>query len=44
MTQRSINPGILYAIGCYGAWGLLPIYFKLLHPLPAGDILAHRIL
>lgn len=44
MTRRSINPGILYALGCYGAWGLLPIYFKLLHPLPAADILAHRIL
>lgn len=44
MTQRSINPGILYALGCYGVWGLLPIYFKLLHPLPAADVLAHRIL
>lgn len=44
MTQRSINPGILYAVATYGCWGLLPIYFKLLQPLPAADILAHRIL
>lgn len=44
MTRRSIDPGILFAIGAYGTWGLLPIYLKLLKPLPAGDILAHRIL
>lgn len=43
MVQR-LNPGVLYAVGAYGVWGLLPIYFKLLEPLPAGDILAHRIL
>lgn len=41
---RPLNPGILYAIGAYGLWGLLPIYLKLLQALPAGDILAWRIL
>lgn len=39
-----INPGILYGIAAYGIWGVLPIYLKLLRPLPAPDILAHRIL
>lgn len=44
MTQRSINPGIVYGVAAYGIWGLLPIYLKWLQPLPATDILAWRIL
>jgi chloramphenicol-sensitive protein RarD len=43
MTRR-INPGILYAVIAYTIWGLLPAFLKLLKPLPAPDILAHRIL
>lgn len=43
-VSRPLNPGILYAIGAYGIWGLLPAYLKLLAALPAGDILAWRIL
>ena len=43
MTSR-INPGILYAVVAYTIWGLLPAFLKLLAPLPAPDILAHRIL
>lgn len=39
-----INPGILFGLGAYGIWGLLPIYLKWLRPMPAPDILAHRIL
>ena len=42
--KRSINPGILYGIAAYAVWGTLPAFIKLLHPLPAPDILAHRIL
>jgi chloramphenicol-sensitive protein RarD len=38
-----MNKGILYAAGAYAAWGLLPIYWKLLHDIPALEILAHRI-
>lgn len=44
MTARKINPGILYAIATYAIWGLLPVFLKLLKPLPAPDILAWRIL
>ncbi|WP_188657579.1 EamA family transporter RarD [Sphingomonas metalli] len=36
--------GLWQAVGAYTAWGLLPIYFKLLHGVPATQILAHRIL
>lgn len=43
MTAK-INPGILYGVIAYGIWGLLPAFLKLLKPLPAPDILAHRIL
>jgi chloramphenicol-sensitive protein RarD len=42
--SRKINPGIAFGIAAYVIWGLLPSFIKLLHPLPAPDILAHRIL
>ncbi|MUV37478.1 Protein RarD [Lentibacillus sp. JNUCC-1] len=35
--------GILYTAGAYFLWGLLPIYWKLVDEVPAGQILAHRI-
>lgn len=39
-----MHSGILVAIGAYTAWGLLPIYWKLLDQVPASQLLAHRIL
>ncbi len=42
--SRKINPGILLAVAAFTIWGLLPAFLKLLKPLPAPDILAHRIL
>ncbi|MBS4021449.1 MAG: EamA family transporter RarD [Dethiobacter sp.] len=36
--------GILYGICAYTAWGILPLYWKLLDIIPALEILAHRIL
>jgi len=38
-----MNKGVLYAAGAYVLWGLLPIYWKALDDVPAGQILAHRI-
>ncbi len=35
--------GILYGIGAYGLWGLFPIYWKLLHNIPALQLIGHRI-
>jgi len=35
--------GTWYALGCYVAWGLLPLYWRALHSLPAIDILANRM-
>jgi chloramphenicol-sensitive protein RarD len=38
------NNGILLGVGAYVVWGMLPLYFKLLGAVPAGQVLAHRIL
>lgn len=35
--------GVAAAVGAYGMWGILPMYWKLLK-VPADEILAHRIL
>jgi chloramphenicol-sensitive protein RarD len=35
--------GILLGIGAYAFWGLFPIYWKLLHQVPALQLLGHRI-
>ena len=35
---------MLCALGCFGLWGLFPIYFKSLHRVPALEVLAHRVL
>ena len=51
MSQQKMNQhlsnkgvGILYGIMAYTAWGLLPLYWKLLKVIPAFEILAHRII
>jgi len=38
-----MKKGALYAAGAYTVWGLLPIYWKALHGVPALEILSHRI-
>ncbi|MBB4038185.1 chloramphenicol-sensitive protein RarD [Dysgonomonas hofstadii] len=39
----SYNQGILYALACYVAWGLFPVFWKAITGVPAVNILAHRI-
>lgn len=39
-----MNKGVLYALGAYVAWGLLPIYWKAIQHVPAMEILGHRII
>lgn len=36
--------GTWYAIGAYGLWGLLPVYWKWLKTVPAPQILGHRVI
>lgn len=38
-----MNKGMLYGAGAYLLWGLLPIFWKSLHTVPALEILAHRM-
>ena len=35
--------GILFGIGAYALWGFFPIYWKLLHHIPAAQLISHRI-
>ncbi|MGD8455040.1 MAG: EamA family transporter RarD [Anaerolineales bacterium] len=39
-----MNKGILYAIGAYIMWGLLPMYWKLLDHVSSFEILLHRVI
>jgi chloramphenicol-sensitive protein RarD len=39
-----VNKGILYAVGAYTIWGLLPIYWKLLDHVPSFELLLHRVI
>ncbi|NKY15531.1 EamA family transporter RarD, partial [Streptomyces somaliensis] len=38
-----LRTGLLYGIGAYGIWGLFPLYWPLLEPSDAVEILAHRM-
>jgi chloramphenicol-sensitive protein RarD len=38
-----LNRGIFYAIGAYFLWGIFPIYWKLIHDVPALEIIGHRV-
>jgi chloramphenicol-sensitive protein RarD len=38
-----MNKGILNGVGAYLLWGLFPIYWKLLHQVPALQVIGHRI-
>jgi chloramphenicol-sensitive protein RarD len=44
MSAPSPRTGFTYALGAYLLWGAFPIYFKALKPVPALEILSHRIL
>jgi len=39
-----MKKGILYGIGAYVFWGFFPIYWKLLHHVPAIQLIGHRII
>jgi chloramphenicol-sensitive protein RarD len=42
--DRSHRTGLLFGLGAYLAWGVLPLYFKLLGRVPPVEIVAHRVL
>lgn len=42
--DRDYKLGVIYGLGAYLMWGVLPIYWKLLHQVPALQILASRFI
>lgn len=38
-----MNKGVGYALSAYILWGLLPIYWKWLHTVPALQVISHRV-
>lgn len=42
-AHRRHRAGLIAGLGAYALWGLLPIYFKLLHSVPPVEMVAHRI-
>lgn len=36
--------GVLFALGAYLSWGLVPLYWRALGPVPPFELLAHRVL
>jgi chloramphenicol-sensitive protein RarD len=38
-----MKKGIWFALGAYASWGLFPLYWKLLHHIPALQLICHRI-
>ncbi len=43
-VQAAARLGVVYGLAAYIWWGLVPIYFKAVSHVPAGEILAHRII
>ena len=42
--ERGNALGIIYTMGAYILWGILPIYWKLIDEVPALEILSHRVI
>jgi len=38
-----VNRGIALGLGAYLLWGLFPLYFRMLHRVPALELVAHRV-
>src|SRR5512141_291849 len=43
-VDKESTAGILFGIGAYGLWGLMPLYFFLLQPAGAVEIVANRVI
>jgi len=43
-STGTVRAGLLQALGAYGLWGILPVYFLLLSPAGAFEIVGERIL
>ncbi|MGN7997694.1 EamA family transporter RarD [Sphingomonas sp. 22176] len=43
-SQSADRAGLLLGINAYAMWGVLPLYLHLLQPVPALQVLSHRVL
>ena len=45
MTEAAARQrkGLLFAVGAYGFWGFVPLYFKAIREVPPLEVLAHRV-
>lgn len=43
-TRRPAKSGLIFAISAYGIWGVLPLYFLVLAPTGAFEVVAWRVL
>ncbi|MFG0252794.1 MAG: EamA family transporter RarD [Phycisphaerales bacterium JB038] len=41
--QQRARVGVVYGVLAYGAWGLVPIYFRAVSTAPALEVLMHRV-
>lgn len=44
MSEHRVRNGYFYALGAFGLWGIIPLYFRALMPIDSMDIVAHRVL
>jgi chloramphenicol-sensitive protein RarD len=42
-VDKDTTAGIIFGIGAYGLWGLMPLYFFVLQPAGAVEIVANRV-
>ena len=40
---RRTAAGVAWGVAAYGAWGVLPLYFRALRGVPPADVVAHRV-
>lgn len=43
-VDKDTTAGVIFGIGAYGLWGLMPLYFFVLQPAGAVEIVANRVL
>ena len=42
-SQHRSRQGLLYGLGAYTLWGLIPLYFKAIASVPPIELVAHRV-
>ncbi|MBB4857518.1 chloramphenicol-sensitive protein RarD [Novosphingobium chloroacetimidivorans] len=42
-TGAKRSSGLPYALGAYLIWGMIPLYFRLLHAVPPGELVGWRV-